>query len=197
MKLLIFVISLFNIVTLSNNYQTKEQEFQSTIHQAYDKYVYEEYNISVGDLNIVIGSIDDDMSFSIYFNSIDYPKYQLKVIVVKSDAKEYVLSNQSEFEIYYNIEVKKNTKYYLEIFNNDSNTIYNRYEIANGNEMSQFDESKVLIGNGTHNFPYETKLKTKLSLFKIIAIIIGLVIIIEVIAMFIIMSIKKKKKKNK
>ena len=195
MKLLLLVISLFNILTLSNTYKTKEEEFECIIHDAYEEYVYLENKITVGDLIVVVGRVDENISFSIYFKNISYPKYQVKVIKENSSVKEYVLSNYDDYQIYYNIEVKKNTKYYVELINEESKIVYNRYEVISNKSMDQFDQSLIIKGEGTNNFPYKTKLSTKLSFFQKVGIIIGIIIIVEIIIVSIVL-IKKKKKKN-
>lgn len=196
MKLLMFIVTLFSSVTLSNNYLTKEQEFIKNCNDAYKEYIVLDYELAVGDLIIVCGEVDGDTSFSVYFKNGGYPKYQVKIITSKSSVKEYVLSDYEDYQIYYNINVKSNTKYYLELINQDTNLVYNRYLVFDSSKMDRFDQSLIIQGNNHNNFPYETKLSTKLTFFQKVGLIIGIIVIVE-IAFITFVFLKKKKKKNK
>lgn len=196
MKIVLFLVSLFNILSLSNTYQTKEQQFKSIINDSYEEYVINNYNSAVGDLIIAVGKTDEELSFSIYFKNISFPKYQVKVVAVKSSPKEYILSEFEDYQIYYNINVEKNTKYFVELIDEDTKQVYNKYYVVGNTNLSEFDTTLIINGKGTNNFPYETKLSTKLSFFQIIGIIIGIVILIEIILGFIIYLRRKNKKKK-
>ena len=103
MNIFLFLVSLFNIFTLSNTYQTKHQEFETIINNSYEEYVVIDHSSAVGDLVIAVGGVDDELSFSIYFKNISYPKYQVQVVAVKSSPKEYILSEFEDYQIFYNI----------------------------------------------------------------------------------------------
>lgn len=196
MKIFLFLVSLFNLFTLSNTYQTKLQEFESIINNSYEEYVVIDHSSAVGDLYIAVGGVDDELSFSIYFKNISYPKYQVQVVAVKSSPKEYILSEFEDYQIFYNISVKKNTKYYVELINEETKQVYNRYYVVGKTNLLEFDSSLIINGKGTNNFPYETKLSTKLSFFQVMGIIIGVIILIEIILSFFIYLRRKNKKKK-
>lgn len=192
MKLLITLISFFTVINLNTNstYKTKEQEFIETIHSSYDEYVYYDLDNSVGDLILIVGKVNGKLSCSIYYKNNLSEKYNVNIIDDKKD-KEYTLSEYEQYQIYYNIELKEGRKYYINIVGEKSKLSYTKYLIVD--ESNDFNELELVKGEGNASFPYNTKLKNKLSTFTIY-ILVGIGFVIFEIIVFII--IKKLKKKN-
>ena len=183
MKILLFIITLLTSINLSNDsYLTKEQEFLNNVHNAYSSYYIEELDNATGDLILVVGKVDEKYSFSIFYKSNISNSYNVDIYDLNKD-KVYTLSDYEDYQIYYNIQIKNGKSYKLLLKSIKTEKSYMEYNI-------KIDEEKFGNGLGQNNFPYNTKLKNRMSNFTIYLICIILFIIVEV---FVYLMIRKRK----
>lgn len=178
-KQLILLITLM-VVPLSN--YSKENTFLNNVKNAYSKYQIIDCSSSAGIFYVVVGEVNNKTSFSIYFENEMANTYN---VVIYEDDTPYILSNYDDFQIYYNIKVNENKKYFVSLVSKEVDTPYYSYSL-------KFEYNE--IGDGRNNFPYNTKLKNEISKFKII--LISLIIIVLVELLVLIYFTKKKKKTN-
>lgn len=183
MKILLFIITLLTSINLSNDsYLTKEQEFLNNVHNAYSSYYIEELDNATGDLILVVGKVDEKYSFSIFYKSNISNSYNVDIYDLNKD-KVYTLSDYEDYQIYYNIQIKNGKSYKLLLKSIKTEKSYMEYDI-------KIDEEKFVNGLDQNNFPYNTKLKNRMSNFTIYLICIIIFIIVEV---FVYLMIRKRK----
>ena len=183
MKILLFIITLLTSINLSNDsYLTKEQEFLNNVHNAYSSYYIEELDNATGDLILVVGKVDEKYSFSIFYKSNISNSYNVDIYDLNKD-KVYTLSDYEDYQIYYNIQIKNGKSYKLLLKSIKTEKSYMEYDI-------NINEEKFVNGLGQNNFPYNTKLKNRMSNFAIYLICIILFIIVEV---FVYLMIRRRK----
>lgn len=188
MKVLILFFTLINALTinLGTTYKTKEEIFLNTVNEAYDTYTLNNITTVVGQMYVVVGKVDNDISFSVYFNNEKSGEYNVNI---KKNEKTYSLSKYDDYQVYYDIKADSKNTYMIELMSKDSSIPYYVYQV------NQNDNNKIK-GEGTNNFPYHTKLRNRISSFGIMLVVGIPIILLEGLVIVLILTKKQKHHKH-
>lgn len=199
MKWMIAIFALFSIFELSvkDTYLTKQQQFKQNVEKAYDKYLSQEYTTEAGELIVVMGIVEEQLSFSVYFMNERSSFYQVKIIEKNKKEKGYILSNYEDYQIFYHMIPKSNSEYSIQLIGQNKKDPYCEFSICQTATVEEFLQKDYKLGEGTHIFPYQTKLKNHLTSRQTIALAGCCIIGMEGIAIAVIFGIKRKKRLKK
>lgn len=196
MKILILILTIFTGINLSNNnYVTKKEEFVNIISDAYEEYYLDNLETVAGDLVLVIGKINNNFSFSLYFNQSVSKTYNIDIYDQNKDIL-YKLQEYEDYQIYYNISLNDDSNYIIKL-NSINNSTFMEYNIMS--YYNDFDNLNIIKGNnkGVSSFPYNTKLKNKTSCTNSFSIFGLIFIIIEVVFLLVIFRRRNKNNRNR
>lgn len=165
MKFLISIICSFLLISSPTSEQTN---FESVIYNNYDEYCYvvlEE--TSVGDIVIVLGSIDEKLYVSGFIYNITYKKHQFR------------LSNGDVYrECFYKVPLKDDFEVFIE---SASGTKFKTYQIENIS-YDDFVKMDLIKGEGKNHFPTEEVKLDILDIYSILVLFfIGLIALFTII----------------
>lgn len=191
MKSIIFSIFIFlsSIIPLSNiGVDEEKNEFLSQCQEGYNSYaLIESEETEKYILNIVIGEIDNEIGYSIFFYSQNPKEYE---IVFTNNNKSYNLKQNSRGDvIVHNLQLDND--YILNIQNNNITT--NSKEITNINYETYLNLYSTIINNG-NNSGLEKNILIKINNFSltiILCIIFATIIIISIIILLVLCVNKK------
>lgn len=176
MKFLISIICSFLLISAPTNEQL---DFEKVIHENYDEYYYVvSEETTVGDVVIVVGSIDKKLYISGFIYNTTYQKHQFKLT-----------SGNIYQEFFYKVPLKEEFEISVE---SPLGTNFKTYRIENM-DYDDFLKMDINQGKGKNHFPTE---ELKLDIFDIYLILT--LIFIGIIAVFtiILSKIYQNKKMN-
>lgn len=205
---LLFFISNSKIIIKAQTYVSLADDFMITIDQAYDEYLYvaNEENL-IGKIIIIIGSINEELNCSIYFQETTNYCHPIKATINEQNKNnEYVFKSNKQIKTYFGLPIKYNCQYQIAFVEEYNFGIFCEYTLSKYNDYQAFyQDDKLIKGEGQHNFENcakwvnNTYIKAKINIIHGLTFFLGIftICLISIIVLVIVFIHQQRKYHNR